>query len=326
MSSDRRGGAAATIPEADELRDRDLPRSVERLVDIYDDALGCRDRYIWGWLDATLPTFGLDCVPPDRRELTNEGRLLVSLYVTILNDLSDRRDDHTAFEAAARVPADGRPETGSDADDPAVRLAAAAWETLLTRLSDAPRFEAYRETLEANLAATADAQRHTARTADDPTHADYEECLAEQSPTMCMDALATVDLICSPGFDPADEPAVREAVRAVEPLGRIGNWLTTWERELAEGDLANGVVVRAVESGAVSPAQVERARTDPEFRPTFRDLVHGSGVERAIGRDWRRRFRRANETDWDADSVDLDTYVAAMDTVRTHHDASHGYK
>ena len=326
MSSDRRRGAAATIPKPDELRDRGLPRSVERLADQYEAVLGCRDRYIWGWLDVVLPAFELDCVPPRHRDLADEGRILVVLYVTAMNDLSDRREDQAAFEAAARVPTDGRPEVGDDSDEPAVRLAAAAWESILARLSDAPRFEEYRGRLERDLAATADAQRHAARTTAGPGCAGYEECLTRQSPTMCMDALATVDLMCSPGFDPADEPSLREAVRAVEPLGRIGNWLTTWERELAEGDLANGVVVRAVEEGAVTPADVERARTKPGFRPTFNDLIHESGVERDIDRDWEERYRRADGTAWDADSVDLDAYVAAMQTVREYHTASYGYK
>lgn len=281
---------------------------------------------MWGWLDAVLPEFQLDCVPPRYREVAHEGRLLVSVYVTALNDLSDRRSDRTAFEAAARIPVEGPPDPGSPADEPAVRVAADAWETLVDRLADAPNFEYYRATLRGALEDSATAQRHSVGVADDPGSATYEECLTAQSSTMCMDALATVDLICSPGFDPTDETELREAIRLVEPLGRIGNWLTTWERELAEGDLANGVVVRAVEGGAVSPSDVTRARTNPEFRPTFAEQIREAGVERAIDRDRERRYRRATERTWEASSVDLDAFVRAMGTVWSFHEASRGHK
>lgn len=324
MLRHRRGGA--TVPSPGEVRSRELPQSVERLVDRYEAIFDSRDRYMWGWLDAVLPEFRLDSVPERYRTLADEGRLLVCVYVTALNDLSDRRADDTAFEAAARIPLEGPPEPGSPIDEPGVQLAASAWMTLRERLDDAPNADRYLPRLRENLAATARAQRHSAHIAAHPGDADYEECLTAQSPTMGMDALATVDLICSPGFDPTDEPELRAAIRAIEPLGRIGNWLTTWERELAEGDLANGVVVRAVEENVVSPSDVVRARLDPRVRSAFADRIREANVERLIARDRERRYRYASNRGWEADSVDLDAYVEAMTTVWDFHKASYGYK
>ena len=324
MSSHRRGGTTAPSPE--DLRTRTVPHTVERFVDRYETAFGCRDRYMWGWLDAVLPHFQLDSVPAEYTDLAHEGRLLVSVYVTALNDLSDRRSDYTAFEAAAAIPFEGPPERGSPTDEPAVRLAADAWDTLLDRLRDAPNFEYYCATLRENLADSADAQRHSVQVADKPVKADYGECLTAQSSTMCMDALATVDLICSPEFDPNDEPELREAIEMVEPLGRIGNWLTTWERELGEGDFANGVVIRAIEEDAVSPSDVIRARNDPGFRPLFADAIREAGIERQIDREREARFKGACDRKWEAESVDLNRFVWAMETVWSYHEASYGYK
>ncbi|ESP90073.1 hypothetical protein [Candidatus Halobonum tyrrellensis] len=324
MSSHRRGGTTAPAP--DDLRARSLPPVVERLVEDYRSAFACRDRYMWGWLDAVLPEFRLDSVPGRYEDVADEGRLLVSVYVTALNDLSDRRSDYTAFEAAARVPREGPPEPGSPADEPAVRVAADAWAALVDRLADAPNFEYYRATLHEALAGSAEAQRHSVAVADDPESADYDECLRAQSSTMCMDALATVDLICSPGVDPNDEPELREAIELVEPLGRIGNWLTTWERELSEGDLANGVVVRAVDDGVVSSSDVFRARDDPSYRPLFAERIREASVERTIGRERARRLERACEREWETTSIDLDGFVRAMETVWSYHEASAGHK
>ena len=301
-----------------------LPASVERLVDRYDRIIPERGRYVWVWLAETLPTFRLSSVAPRHRRRADEGRLLVSVFVTALNDLSDRREGDTAFETAAGIP-EGRVDP-AEANDPGVRLAGDAWDAVVGRLEGAPRFDAYLDSLRLSLRWTARGQRHAAWSAEHPAETTYEECLLEQSPTMCMDALATVDLMYSPTFDPREEAAVREAIGLAEPLGRIGNWLTTWERELEEGDLANGIVVKAVEDGAVSPEAVRRARVEPTVRPAFRRRVREAGVELAVDSDWRRRYDRALARDWDVETVDLDAFLAAMAGVRSRHEASRGRK
>lgn len=310
--------------DATGLRERSLPTSVDRLVDSYLDAVPERGLYIWGWLDDVLPAFRLSSVPPSLAEPADEARLLLLVYVTALNDLADRREGDAAFEAAAAVPREGGEPT--TAVDPAVRVAADAWSKLLEHFDGAPRVAAYLDTLVRDVRWTCAGLRHSARAAADPGAVTYEECLHEQAPTMCMDPLATVDLAYSPTFDPAEEPAVREAVAVAEPVARVGNWLTTWERELAEGDLANGVVVKAVEDGVVSPDAVHRARTDPSTRPSFRDRIVDGGVEHAVARDWRRRFERATAVTWSADGVDLDGYVSAMAGIRRRQDAGRGRK
>lgn len=306
------------------VRERSLPASVERLVERYDRIVPERGRYVWTWLDETLPTFRLSSVAPDHRRRADEGRLLVSVYVTALNDLSDRREDQAAFETASGIPDGGA--DGAEADDPAVRLAGDAWDAVVDRLEGAPRFDTYLDALLLDLRSTARAQRHAAWSGEHPAKTTYEECLHEQASTMCMDALATVDLMCSPTFDPDEEWAVREAVGLAEPLGRIGNWLTTWERELAEGDLANGIVVKAVEDGVLTVEEVRRARAEPPERPAFRRRVRAGGVERAVTRDWQRRFDRAVAHQWNTRTVDLDAFLGSMVGVRHRHEASRGRK
>ena len=39
-------------------------------------------------------------------------------------------------------------------------------------------------------------------------------------------------------------------------MGRIGNLVTTWERELGEGDFSSGVYARALDCGDVTLAQL----------------------------------------------------------------------
>ena len=63
---------------------------------------------------------------------------------------------------------------------------------------------------------------------------------------------STVDLMCSPRFDRSELGRLRDAVWHAQFMGRIGNLVTTWERELGDGDYTSGVYARAVAEGDVT--------------------------------------------------------------------------
>lgn len=77
---------------------------------------------------------------------------------------------------------------------------------------------------------------------------------------MCTDALATVGPICSPGFDPSDEPALRETIELVEPLGRIDNTGEFSEPSTREGTTEQDSIDFAAEFTAASGGPSNEAR------------------------------------------------------------------
>src|SRR5207253_5772344 len=74
---------------------------------------------------------------------------------------------------------------------------------------------------------------------------------------MHMMVSATLDVMCSPDFDPAEVGKARQAFWHGQCMGRIGNLTTTWERELGEGDFTSGVYARALAHGDVTLAQLQ---------------------------------------------------------------------
>ncbi|MFC7135534.1 hypothetical protein ACFQRB_00735 [Halobaculum litoreum] len=141
---------------------------------------------------------------------------------------------------------------------------------------------------------------------------------------MVMFPYADVDVMYSPGFDAGDLGVVRELIWDLQRMARIGNWLTTWEREIGEGDYTAGVVVYALRNGIVTREQLEAATADGD--PTAVDRIEAHGVEDVFLAEWRHLHRKVRDRDLTADSVDLDAFAEGMETVMDHHLASEGYK
>jgi hypothetical protein len=84
---------------------------------------------------------------------------------------------------------------------------------------------------------------------------------------MQMMSFATMDLMCSPDFDRRELGKLREVIWHAQSMGRIGNLVSTWQREIADRDFTSGVFARALREGdltledlrSASPQAIEAA-------------------------------------------------------------------
>jgi hypothetical protein len=74
---------------------------------------------------------------------------------------------------------------------------------------------------------------------------------------MMQTSFATLDLMCSPGFPLEEVGTLREAVYHAQCMGRIGNLLSTWRRELVNRDFTSGVFARAMMEGDLTLDELE---------------------------------------------------------------------
>jgi hypothetical protein len=109
-------------------------------------------------------------------------------------------------------------------------------------------------------------------------------------------------------------------------MGRIGNWLSTWERELAEGDLHAGTVLQALAADAVDREDLERVGEDPGVRQQVVEAVQASDSEATLLERWEDHYRWIHRRTDDVESVDLDAFLSGMVEVFRYHRASRGLK
>ncbi|MFC7214345.1 hypothetical protein ACFQO4_09685 [Saliphagus sp. GCM10025334] len=307
-----------------------LPASVSTLLEAYEETVDERDRFLWKWLYYLFPEITLSCVRPDDSQQVRESKLLASLYVTILDDLAERDEDVHTFREAAKAPFDHQTadETRPEVDAAAVTLAHEVWEHVDDGLASAPRYPEFSDLLRFDLGRTTTAIEYTYLLNHHLELASLEETTVYDSYNMMLFPYATIDLLYSPAFDRSELGRLRDVLRRAQQMTRIGNWVTTWERELEEGDCSSGVVISAVERDVVSREQLERLRADPATadRAEIVARIHEANIEARLLERWSEHYDHVEGYAADIESVDVGALLEGLETVLACHLESRGRK
>jgi hypothetical protein len=297
-----------------------LPETVGDLAREYADVFGDRDRFLWQWIYSLFPEFTLSSVAEREASHLRTQKTILTMYVTILDDLVETHEDRRTFEEARRLARGEQADPERVAVDPdQFAFIERVWQTFEAGLADAPRREAFADIFEYDLQQTTNAVDYSAVLNAHPSIANLDGAKRYDAHNMAMFPYADLDLMYSPAFDLADFGALRDLLWDLQELARIGNWLTTWEREVRGGDYTAGVVVLALEEGIVTPAQLRSSEDVIE-------TIENHDIERRFERRWRSKYRAVNDRDYDISSVDIDALVEGMGTVFEYHRASRGYK
>jgi len=324
--TDSRDPDSSSTGYAERINAVTLPAPVDALADDYAAVFGERDRFLWRWIYSLLPHFTLSSVPEKHTESARIQKTILTIYITLMDDLAEKRGDSRTFEEIRRVVS--RPDSvradrpGVDAD--VVSLAERLWTAFETRLAAAPRYDEYYEVLEYDVRQAQNAMDYSRLVNERLSMANLGGSSHYCPHNMVMFPYADVDLMYSPAFDRTEFGSIRELIWTLQKMARIGNWLSTWERELQEGDYTAGVVVYALRQGIISVEGLESA--DPERCDEIAQQIKTRGVEARFAAEWCRLYDSVVEHGAEAESIDLDDYVAGMETVMAHHMASRGHK
>lgn len=319
-AGDAIGRDAVDERAVERVLEHELSTPFDELVAEYEALVDDRDRFLWKWLDLLVPETTLSCVDPDRRDLAVTAKLVASMFVVLLDDLAERHRDRSTFERAARIPfrGDAAPPTGDPHVDPThLAFAERVWTRFEDAIADAPRADEFGDVLSFDLAQTVNAIAYAWLANDCPELVTLREATRHGEHNMMLYAHADVDLAFSPAFDRGELADLRRVVAEAQAMTRIGNWVATWEREVAEGDFSSGVIAYALEEGIVSPGDLRAVRADDGDRDGqwLIETVRSHGLERRFVGRYLAVRGAASSYDAELATVDVADYLDGVEQV-----------
>ncbi|AGB16811.1 hypothetical protein Halru_2224 [Halovivax ruber XH-70] len=312
------------------VRNHSLPADSIRLVESYEEIVGDRDRFLWKWAHHLFPAFSLSSVAPEYAERTRDGKLAALMFVSILDDVAEKHQDRATYEEAAKIPFDHRSvdheRDGVDAD--VLSFASEVWERFEPTVSESPRRGEFEDIFRFDLEQVLNAMKYSFLANQNIDFVTGSELRTYDAHNMMLFGFANIDLVHSPTFESADLSTLRTVIERAQRMVRIGNWITTWEREVAEGDFTSGIVVYALERDIVSAADLRAIRTDSREEDVERIIgtIREHDVEDVFLARWRAELAEARAYESEIDTVDIEAYLDGIETVMEYHLASRGLK
>ncbi len=306
----------------------ELPSTVLTFVDRYDRVIGERDRYLWKWIHNLFEEFTLPCVSTETLNDVYETKTLLTVFVTVLDDLAELSDDRSTFDLARHIPS-GTADVAASTDRPGVDtdtidFLVDLWAEIEAALRESPRYGEFADVFEYDMRQTCNAMEYSRLLNQNASMANRTEAERYDAYNMAVFPYACIDLMHSPSFDRSELGALRSLLCELQQMARIGNWITTWERELAEGDISSGVVVCALRRGVILPEELDGP--DRPSADQLVDRIESHSIVSEFVREWEIRNKTVRKRTAEIRSVDCDGVVDGFQTVMNHHLASEGSK
>lgn len=313
------------------VRERELSSDVDAVVTEYENRVGDRDLFLWKWVHSVLDSIQLSSVDTRPKAVTDTSTI-TTMLVSLYDDLLEKHGDYRSFDRAFSIPfRHESPDIERDWDalnGAYLDCIQKVWSVLDARLRNAPRHDEFRRLFEYDFRQVLDSIEYSVLVSDTPEIANLQESTIHECHNMTMFVYADIDLMHSREFDRAELGTVRRAIWHGQQMARIGNWLSTWERELEEGDYSSGVVVRSLEENTIGPDDLRGIDGDPDADrlDRLRDKIRTGGAEEQLTELWKQQQHELRQLEADVDSIDLGQFLDGLDLVFKYHLASKGLK
>jgi hypothetical protein len=295
---------------------------LQRWVEDY-EKVGQRGRFLWQWCMKGLNLTTLPCVATKLREHVIETKMLSILYGTLIDDIADREQDREMLEMAIRLGTDewlmDRLALWSGRRREYLETIARFWEELWSRCETYPRFGEFESLLRFDNQQSLNAMRYALLVNQSPSVLNDIEHDLYQPHNMQIIFMASVDLCGSLNFDVNELGVAREIFWHAQRMGRIGNMLTTWEREVLDRDFTSGVFAHSLARGILAPSDL---RSLPAYE--IMSMLEGAECHAHFIRDWRQNRDEIARKIKQVHSCDLKSYLQGFERLIILHLASRG--
>nr|MCU0495200.1 hypothetical protein [Chloroflexaceae bacterium] len=228
-----------------------------------------RTNYLWKWVQCAFQITSLKLA--DETMHTSNVLKCHSAFLTILlDDICDNARSEVIFERAVQAMQGELPDDDSDLYD----MIRDVWRMVQQELQATPNYRLLKPYLEAAYGQWLDSFRYSLHLALDngaanqtpfaqayataPGYlvaaraaADWQRYLHVIPHTIHVYLSGLIDLLFVPGLQPEHIKPLTQIFLLTQQMSQIGNWVTTWERELPHGDFSSGLVIYALARGWV---------------------------------------------------------------------------
>ena len=299
-----------------------LSERVKFFAKEYGRIFGKRDVFLWKFLGCLFKETGITLSSVDRKLLdsTVDNKIILTILLVILDDVADCNHDKELLNKFYKVLCNDPKIFGNERDEE-ILLLRRLWHYLMSEFCNYPRFDELKNIFMFDFQQVVNALEYSCIINNHPNIINIYEMERYDTHNMLVFLYNGIDLMASPNLDIGDFPFLRTAFSYAENMARVGNWLSTWKRELNENDISSGVIAYAISNKIFEIDDFKKLTMNEII-----DRIENCGYYEHFFDVWMQNYNGLVSLKDRVESIDMESYISGLKEVLRFHLATEGLK
>jgi len=303
-----------------------LPPDLQKWVKEYEKVRE-RDRFFWKWLYRANQLIVFPETTKKYQKSLRKTKTLFNMFLALLDDVADRTRNKKLLKELLKVPFESdyiKISHLNQKEGNYLKFAKKLWARIYKTIKAYPRHKDLKEIFEYDVAQMLNAMNYANLVNQDPYLINETEYWIYLSHNMQAIINLMMDLICSPKFNLKKIGLFREIAWESQKMARIGNWVSTWEREIIDKDFTSGVFVYAIQKGVVTPKELTQNRKTSSVM--MRVKRFNLNIKKTLLKRWEKSYKKIGKLGKQANLKNVEIFQRRLEKLLFMHLSSQGYK
>lgn len=309
--------------EIQKIQKIELPLELQKWIQEY-EKVGDRDPFIWKWLYKMNKISTLVETDKTYSESLRTIKSLFNMFVILLDDISEK-DKELLLKELLKIPFEQehiKDDQLSQQERVYLKVTKGLWNKIITVITDYPKYNKYKNVFNFDVRQFLNEVRYAYLIYKQPLLMNELEYWTYIPQGMQIIINFNLDLMCSKREIQINEiGASREVVLILQRMGRIGNWLSTWEREVQKKDFSAGLFPYMVKNSLLSPLDFQEIDHLKIIK-----IVKSSKAEKYLLEKWEEYYKTLQESNYKIDIINFKNILKNFEQLLFMHLISKGYK
>lgn len=310
-----------------EVNSLSLPAELEIWVERYKKVGGDRGDFIWRWLQIMNKVFVSDGVNKLYKESLIKTKFLFNLFIILIDDVSEKNDSKALLDELLKTPFRNNEiklDKLSKEDVDYLNFTIIVWHEIENVVKGYPNYKDCEETFDFDVEQLLNAVKFGYLVYNHYYMINEDEFLSYIPWSMQIALDFDIDLMCMPKLNEDERRLYREISLLAQKMGRIGNWVSTWERELENNDYTSYVFPYSLKRGIVTLAELRNSRNGK--KDAIREKILKSNAEEYLLNKWDEYYSEIKELSKQLKTVDISKTLGVLEYLIFMHLTSRGNK
>ena len=291
--------------EIEKIQKVELPAELQKWVKEY-EKVGERDGFIWKFTYSGWQMFTLSSVQKKYQELVIINKCCNTILNVLLDDLADKGENEDILDGALKIvyPSNNARNVFlnvSKSNLEYLNLIKKVYNFIKKDLKKYPRYKEFRNVFEYDYQQFLNTMKYSYLINKIPVVINLNEHETYSHHNMQGMIGMTIDLMCSSEFNIKELGIFREIAWKMQQMGRIGNLITTWEREIYDNDFTSGIFAYALKKNIINVNDLKMENK----RNKIIKKIKTSKIEDYFLKQWENYYKEVDFLGKDFKSIDV---------------------